>query len=319
MTESIIISAATNAAPVLAPGGHALHPIVILGLCVGAGLGTVMMLPGNRETSWRKVGGALALAILLILGAWLIRFASQLNLGGMNPYFWCFSAIAIISAVRVITHAKPVYSALYFVLTVVASSGLFILLWAEFIAAALVIIYAGAILITYVFVIMLAQQGTLGEEKAVTGLAEYDEVSRDPVVAAAIGFALMGVLMFVIFDKADGMKAYSPAGTKVANLDGDGEIKNTAEYDGSTQQLGYYLFHDQLVNLELAGLILTISMVGAIVIARRRIVSTDTGDELVEASEPEMIDSKPVNVNDDPHSIPVYGTRNPAAKAYPET
>ena len=159
-------------------------------------------------------------------------------------------------------------------------------------------------------------------------MAEYDEVSRDPVVAAAIGFALMGVLMFVIFDKADGMKERGPMSVKVANIDADPEdikydknspIKKTAEYDGSTQQLGYYLFHDQLVNLELAGLILTISMVGAIVIARRRIVSTDAGDELLEDVEPEIIDAKPVMVNDDPHSIPVYGTRNPAAKAFPET
>ena len=63
-----------------------------------------------------------------------------------------------VGAIRVVTHPKPVYSALYFVLTVFASAGLFVLLWAEFMAAALVLIYAGAILVTYVFVIMLAAE-----------------------------------------------------------------------------------------------------------------------------------------------------------------
>ena len=74
----------------------------------------------------------------------------------MGVYFWIFSAIALVGAVRVVTHPRPVYSALYFVLTVFATAGLFVLLWAEFMAAALVLIYAGAILVTYVFVIMLA-------------------------------------------------------------------------------------------------------------------------------------------------------------------
>jgi NADH-quinone oxidoreductase subunit J len=284
-----------------------MSPVVILVLCAFAGLGTVLMLPGRKETSWAKVGGVVTLAVGLILGALLVRYAAALNQGGMNAYFWVFSAVALAGAVRVITHPRPVYSALYFVLTVMASAGLFILMWAEFMAAALVVIYAGAILVTYVFVIMLAQQSTI-DEKA-TGLAEYDTVSREPIVAAAIGFALMGVFLFVLFDKADGIdKPINPANVKV-----DGK------YDGSTQQLGQYLFNDQLVNLELAGLILTISMVGAIVITRRRVVSTDVGEELVETPEPETLHGPATPVNDNPHSIPVYGTDNPRAKAYPET
>ena len=285
-----------------------LNPVVILALCALAGLGTVLMLPGRKETSWAKVGGVLALAVGLIFGALLVRYTASLNQGGMNFYFWVFAAIAVMSAVRVVTHPRPVYSAMYFVLTVLASAGLFILLWAEFMAAALVIIYAGAILVTYVFVIMLAQQSTTGA-KPIAGLADYDDVSREPVVAAAIGFVLMGVILFVIFDKADGIqRPVHPVNIKVDGV-----------YDGSTQQLGEYLFNDQLVNLELAGLILTISMVGAIVITRRRIVSIDGRDDVVETPEPETLHGPATPVNDNPHSIPVYGTKNPRAKAYPET
>ena len=283
-----------------------MNPVVILALCAFAGLGTVLMLPGRKETSWNKIGGVLLLAIGLIFGALLVRYAATLNQGSMHPYFWVFAGVALLSAVRVITHPRPVYSALYFVLTVMASAGLFILLWAEFMAAALVVIYAGAILVTYVFVIMLAQQSTI-DNKA-SGLVEYDAVSREPIVAAAIGFALMGVLLFVIFDKADGIsRPVNPPNIKV-----DGK------YEGTTQQLGQYLMRDQLVNLELAGLILTVSMVGAIVITRRRVVSTDSGDEFVETPEPEILHGPATPVSDNPHSIPVYGTDNPRLKAYPE-
>src|SRR3954464_13924103 len=190
-----------NLSPLVA-AAQIVNPVVILVLCVVAGVGTVLMLPGRKETAWAKVGGVIALAVCLIFAALLVRYTATQNTGGIGVYFWLFSFLAIVGAVRVVTHPRPVYSALYFVLTVMATAGLFILLWAEFMAAALVIIYAGAILITYVFVIMLAQQAQ-DPTKPLAGLAEYDLVSRDPLVASAIGFALMGVLLFVIFDKAD--------------------------------------------------------------------------------------------------------------------
>src|SRR4051812_25559103 len=189
-----------------APVENALSPVLILVLCVVAGIGTLMCLPGRREAVFRNIGAVILLAAGLIFAAMLIHHVGNQGRGGMSIYFWLFSIIAIVGAVRVITHERPVYSALYFVLTVMASAGLFILLWAEFMAAALVIIYAGAILITYVFVIMLAQQAQ-DPNKPLAGVAGYYLVSRDPLVASAIGFALMGVLLFVIFDKADAKDA----------------------------------------------------------------------------------------------------------------
>src|SRR4051812_35413141 len=155
------------------------NPVVILVLCVGAGVATVLMLPGRRETPWAKIGAVVALAVGLIFAALLVRYTAGLNRGGMGPYFWVFSAIAVVGALRVVTHPRPVYSALYFVLTVMASAGLFVLMWAEFMAAALVLIYAGAILVTYVFVIMLAAEAQPlpgGGER----LAEHDAESREP-------------------------------------------------------------------------------------------------------------------------------------------
>jgi NADH-quinone oxidoreductase subunit J len=276
-------------------------PALILVLCVVAGIGTLLMLPGRREAVFHKIGGVILLAAGLIFAAMLIHYLAGVGRGQMSVYFWLFSTIAIVGAIRVITHPRPVYSALYFVLSVLASAGLFILLWAEFMAAALVIIYAGAILVTYVFVIMMATQSSpkgAAEGSEVGGLAEYDAHSREPLLACAVGFTLMGVILYVIFDRGS-------AGTV--------PVVASPDAPGSVQAVAQYLFRSQLVNLELAGLILTIAMVGAIVIARRRIVGgVDT------TAEPEVIIGPATPVDDNPHSIPVYGTDNPRVKAYPE-
>ena len=273
--------------------------MVILALCVAAGVGTVLLLPGRRPIGQVQLGGVVVLAALLILAALVVRSsAQQPGENGMGVYFWFFSAVTIVAALRVVTHPQPVYSALYFVLTVLASAGLFILLWAQFMAAALVVIYAGAILVTYVFVIMLAQQSqAVDPARPLAGLADCDQISREPVAAAAIGFALMGVLLFVIFDKAQGKPAVSPAAP-----------------NATARDLGGYLFDSQLVSVEVAGLILTLAMVGSIIIARRRVQS---GQE-VSQTEDETLAGPLEPGDDNPHSIPVYGTVNPRAKAYPE-
>src|SRR5437762_1754512 len=137
-----------------------LSPVLLMVLCAVAGVGTVLLLPSRREAPLSKIGAVILLSAGLIFAAILVRFSAGSGAGGMGAYFWIFSAIAIVGAVRVVSHPRPVYSALYFVLTVFASAGLFVLLWAEFMAAALVLIYAGAILVTYVFVIMLAASAT---------------------------------------------------------------------------------------------------------------------------------------------------------------
>jgi NADH-quinone oxidoreductase subunit J len=183
-------------------------------------------------------------------------------------------------------------------------------------AAAVVLFYAGAILVTYVFVIMLAAEAAPAVETTSSGhgtgalatLAEHDAISREPVAACAVGFTLMGVLLFLVFDKAQGIHSTAGVVTVVTT--------SSIALSGPIQQLGDFLFRRHLVNLELAGLILTVSMVGAIVIARKRVVSeltsatTEAGDVILGPATP---------VTDDPHSIPVVGTTNPRQKEYPET
>jgi NADH-quinone oxidoreductase subunit J len=289
-------------------------PGAILALCVIAGFSTFLLLPGRRDVSIRRIGGTLLVLCGLIFALHLVRYGIAVG-QYMNFYFWIFAAIALFGAARVVTHPRPVYSALYFVLTVFATSGLFILLWAEFMAAALVLIYAGAILVTYVFVIMLAAQASAPGESAAARMGEYDTASREPFVAAVAGFAIMGMLLFVIFDKANGL--IPPLDRVGHQVTGDARVHDLADVPnaGNTQELGVYLFRDQLVNLELASVLLTVSMVGAILIARRRVYLPGVQAGL----EPEVITASATPIDDNPHSIPVYGTLNPRQKEYPET
>jgi NADH-quinone oxidoreductase subunit J len=291
-----------------------MQPGIILSLCVIAGVSTFLLLPGRRDVSIRRLGGALLLLTGLIFALHLVRYGAA-NGQYMNVYFWIFSIIALFGAARVVTHPRPVYSALYFVLTVFASSGLFILLWAEFMAAALILIYAGAILVTYVFVIMLASQASAPGESAAARMSEYDAASREPLIASAVGFAIMGMLLFVIFDRADGL--IPPLDRVGHSISAPARVHDLADIPnaGNTQELGVYLFRDQLVNLELASVLLTVSMVGAILIARRRVYLAGPLPGL----EPEVITATATPIDDNPHSIPVYGTLNPRQKEYPET
>lgn len=276
-----------------------LAPAMIVSLCVVAGVATWLLLPGKREVAIRRIGAAILLACGLIFGAILVRWTT--SLGGMGVYFWAFSAIAIFASIRVITHTRPVYSALYFVLTVFATAGLFVLMWAEFLAAALVLIYAGAILITYVFVIMLASEAVTGTVGGAADqfVSEHDAHSRSPLMASITGFAIAGLLIFLILDKRAGLP--------------DTQVRPNVPDIGSAQSLGKNMIEENAINVQLAGVILTVAMVGAITLARRRVVSP-AQDRSIETL---VVPGTPVE--DNPHSIPVYGTMNPRHKAYPET
>src|SRR3954465_2341654 len=126
--------------------------------------------------------------ILAICGAGLL--ASRLNPANgqvvQTILFSTFSAIAILSAILMITNRNPVYSALWFAIATLGVCGLFLLQQAPFLAAATVIVYAGAIVVTFVFVIMLAQQ---------SGATVYDQRSRQPFIATVLAVLLLAALL----------------------------------------------------------------------------------------------------------------------------
>lgn len=162
--------------------------MLLYGLLALGAVGCAIALPR------RRAGGQALGALLAAVAAGALLLTLALAAGPDRPslYFYIFAFIALAASLRVVTHPRPVYAALYFVLTVLASAGLFTLLGAEFLTFALVIIYAGAILITYLFVIMLATEAP--REERLEALEECDIQSQSPVLAVVLGFALLGAL-----------------------------------------------------------------------------------------------------------------------------
>ncbi len=191
-----------------------ISPILLYVACALGAAGVILAMP-KRNVAPFIVGAVLAAAALAAVLVGLGKMAGAANLP--NIHFYIFSLIALGSALRVITHQRPIYSALYFILTILSSTGLYLLLQAEFMAFALVIVYAGAILITYMFVIMLATEGPT--EQAVEAANVYDRVAREPVVATFAGFILLAVLTTILAGPA-GVKTlkpgYSSTGDEIA-------------------------------------------------------------------------------------------------------
>ncbi|MEO1008126.1 MAG: NADH-quinone oxidoreductase subunit J [Planctomycetota bacterium] len=284
-----------------------ISPVLLyLALAIG-GVGVAISIPRKRYQA-QLIGGIVAATgvglLILPLG-----FTSLAREDGLpNPFFHVFAIIALGSCLQVITHRRPVYAVLYFVLSILASAGLYVLLAAEFMALALVAIYAGAILITYVFVIMLATQQPTEDD--LDALAEYDAVGRGPLTATIASFALLAALTTMLFRGIDELPEPS-AVDQIAVLDripgrvervlereeliqsGDrvlsvaavaGEPRAIVETSGggtrqvalpadlapyNSEALGFNLLADYPGTIEIAGVLLLMAMVGAVVLARK--------------------------------------------------
>jgi NADH-quinone oxidoreductase subunit J len=161
---------------------------------VPAALGLValyLLLP--RVRGFRPLLGGVAAGLALLSGAWLWfrRDASVRELF----LFGSFSGIAIISGCLLITQRNPVRAALCFAMVVLSTCGLFLLQAAPFLMATTIIVYAGAIVVTFLFVIMLAQQA---------GISDADQRSREPFLASLAGFVLLAAFVSVLQQTYEG-------------------------------------------------------------------------------------------------------------------
>lgn len=226
---------------------------LLFGLLVIGAFGLFLALPRGRTRLPRlgllalAAAGGLLIACLARLSAAAVADGAE-SRAAVGWLIAC-ALVALAAAVRVITHPRPVYSALYFVLLVVAVTGLLLALQAEFLAAGLIIVYAGAILVTYVFVIMLAQQPQP---------PAYDAQAHEPLLGTVAGFVLLGTLAL----RLTGAPLPSPPRTELA---------------GTVERVGGLLLSEYLVAVQLVGLLLLAALVGAVAIARRR--SMEPGEE----------------------------------------
>jgi NADH-quinone oxidoreductase subunit J len=263
-------------------------------LALGA-IAIYMLLP-REHNSLASFGGLLGICSLAGLLLYFERSVPGSNGTALPLFFYVFAAIMIIGSVMVITSPKPVYSALYFVLVTLAGAGIFVLLLAEFMAIVLIIIYAGAILVTYVFVIMLASQ--TGKHQGPL----YDRVATEPLVATGVSFVLLATVLNALFPPNGVGMPSRPMGAQDAAMvvsmeQSSGELPARAATtqagidDGSvmtassatepvvagnavptgTQMLGASLYGHYPISLEIGGLLMTIALVGAVVIARKHL------------------------------------------------
>ena len=104
--------------------------------------------------------------------------------------FWLFSAGALGFGTVLVVQRNPARGAIAFAFVILSTCGLFLLLAAPFLMAATIIIYAGAIIVTFLFVLMLSQTG---------GPSDENDRSREPLLGALAGFAFAGLVLFTLY------------------------------------------------------------------------------------------------------------------------
>jgi NADH-quinone oxidoreductase subunit J len=128
-----------------------------------------------------------------VLGAAsLILFGSlgaRMDTAPSDVSFAVLAGVTIVAAAATVTFRSPVYCALWFALSLLGTAGLFMMQGAQFLGVATIVVYAGAILVTFLFVLMLAQPG---------GDAFYDRVSWQGMIAATAGAVIVGFLTMTI-------------------------------------------------------------------------------------------------------------------------
>jgi NADH-quinone oxidoreductase subunit J len=192
-------------------------------------------------------------ATMCLMGAIFAAWFAWWELGGNlaeDVLFTCFAGLMVMAGCGMQVETRPVYSALWFALVILATCGLFLMLGAPFISAATIIVYAGAIIVTFLFVIMLARQG---------GKSVYDVRLMQPMLSMATGGLLLAALVYAIQQPVPEASGAAALGVNMsAPMEGDAS---------TVAALGRSLFVDHLFAVELASVLLLVAIFGTLVIA----------------------------------------------------
>jgi NADH-quinone oxidoreductase subunit J len=161
-------------------------------------------------------------------------------------FFYFLSGLTLISGILVITRKNPVHSALALILGLLSQAGLYLMLYAPFVAGVQIILYAGGIMVLFLFVIMLVNIERVEKER---------EFNRQWLVAILAAGALGGLFIFVY---AKGSRLFPTA-------------MRLPPENNNTQQIGALLYGQYMFPFEIASLLLLVAIIGAVVMAKRRI------------------------------------------------
>ena len=164
--------------------------------------------------------------------------------------FYTLAVLILGLGVAVITTPKTVHSVVFLVLNFLCVAVLYVVLRAEFLAVIQVLVYAGGIVVLYLFVVMLVN------------LKRAPEAHEDPRWLARLGLALSGAVLLELA----GIVVYSYGRLTPASAPAAAGPLTGA---GNTEELGWLLYTDYLIPFEVASVLLLVAMVGAIVLARR--------------------------------------------------
>src|SRR5687767_6518146 len=167
-------------------------------------------------------------------------------------HFYLFGIIAVISAVLFVTRKSPVAAALWLVNTMFSLAALYVLLDAEFIGAIQVLVYAGAIMVVFLFVIMLLNLGHPSEIADARGLGWK-------MTAGLVGLALLAQISALVRSRIPERMALPP-----------GAVAQSVQREGAIAPIARPLFTEYLLAFELTSILLLAAIVGAVVLGRRR-------------------------------------------------
>jgi len=250
-----------------ATGLTAAQPGVLMAVAVmTAAVSLWLLLPKGLESRLaRPVGlalGVVALASFALAGR-------RLGSLGEEAFFALVALVAVGSAAATIVTRSPVYAAIWFAMTLAGVSGVLLILGAQFLGVATIVVYAGAILVMFLFVLMLAQPA---------GLASYDRVSSEPMLSAIAGAVLVGLLTISIgrlsapdtplAGDADA-GAVAAASNEDAAADAPATVAPDPLFEDHVARLGGELFGRHLIAVEAAGVLLFVALVGAIAVVTR--------------------------------------------------
>jgi NADH-quinone oxidoreductase subunit J len=156
------------------------------------------------------------------------------------------AAVAVAGAILLIWAREPIHSALALILVMIALAILYVLLGAPFIAAVQIIVYTGAVMVLFVFVIMLLN----------AGVEERTNFSRLAIPGVVLGFVLMAEIAYWLF--------HASVGRAVANS------PNTVVTEASTYDLSTLLFRQYLFPFEATSILILIAILGGLVLARKQ-------------------------------------------------
>ena len=192
--------------------------------------------------------------------------------------FYMFAAILIFSALMVITAKNPVHSVLFLILAFFNAAGLFVLLGAEFIAMILVIVYVGAVAVLFMFVVMMLD-------------INFADLRKGAMQFIPLGLLIGGILLVELFMM---YSTWNFAPEAINNLD----TASVAGQGSNTKALGQILYTDYVFPFQVSGLVLLVSMIGAIVLTHRRradVLRQRVGDQ-VERTQAQSMEIKQVKV-----------------------